>query len=183
MCGLFIFSCTSCVQNRECSWCPLTLGCYLNSDGCNGQIKPKVSNLSILDSSLPLKIMCGFILSAISANKLSILMGSCFTIFSYMCMFCRSLFVLLYFFFWPLCCLFFDLRILIAPLVSSNSSHMCLLLIDTDCICRCKSRIMVIFEGPDRQHDHFCSESDRTSCYTSDNLCRDLQNLLLFNRY
>ena len=37
-------------------------------------------------------------------------------------MFCRSLFVLLYFFFWPLCCLFLDIRILIAPLVSSNSS-------------------------------------------------------------
>jgi hypothetical protein len=33
------------------------------------------------------------------------------------------LFVLLYSFFWPLCCLFFfDIRILIAPLVSSNSS-------------------------------------------------------------
>ena len=33
----------------------------------------------------------------------------------YVC-FCRSLFVLLYFFFWPLCCLFFfDIRILIAP--------------------------------------------------------------------
>jgi hypothetical protein len=44
-------------------------------------------------------------------------------IFSLMCMFCRSLFVLLYFFFWPLCCLFFsDIRILIAPFVSSNSS-------------------------------------------------------------
>ena len=39
------------------------------------------------------------------------------------CMFCRSLFVLLYFFFWPLCCLFFfDIRILITTLVSSNSS-------------------------------------------------------------
>ena len=39
-------------------------------------------------------------------------------------MFCRSLFVLLYFFFRPLCCLFFfDIRILIAPLVSSNSSY------------------------------------------------------------
>ena len=37
--------------------------------------------------------------------------------------FCRSLFVLLYFFFCPLFCLFFfDLRILITPLVSSNSS-------------------------------------------------------------
>ena len=38
-------------------------------------------------------------------------------------MFWRSLFVLLSFFFWPLCCLFFfDLRILITPLVSWNSS-------------------------------------------------------------
>jgi hypothetical protein len=38
--------------------------------------------------------------------------------------FCRSLFVLLYFFFSPLCCLsFFDIRILITPLVSSNSSY------------------------------------------------------------
>jgi hypothetical protein len=40
-----------------------------------------------------------------------------------MCMFCRSVFVLLYFFFWPLCCLFiFDLQILSTPLVSANSS-------------------------------------------------------------
>ena len=40
-----------------------------------------------------------------------------------MCMFCRSLFVILTFFFWPLCCLsFFDLRILTSPLVSSNFS-------------------------------------------------------------
>ena len=38
-------------------------------------------------------------------------------------MFCRSMFVLLFFFFWPLCCLsFFDIQILIAPLVSSNFS-------------------------------------------------------------
>jgi hypothetical protein len=36
-------------------------------------------------------------------------------------MFCRSLFVLLYFFFWSLCCLFLDIRILITPLVSSSS--------------------------------------------------------------
>jgi hypothetical protein len=49
--------------------------------------------------------------------------GSCYSIFSFMCMFCRSLFVLLYFFFWPLCCLFFlDIRNLITLLVSSNSS-------------------------------------------------------------
>jgi hypothetical protein len=36
--------------------------------------------------------------------------------------FFRSLFVLLFFFFWPLSCLSFDLRILIIPLVSSNPS-------------------------------------------------------------
>jgi len=49
--------------------------------------------------------------------------GSWYSIFSFMCMFCRSLVVLLYFFFWPLCCLFFfDIRILITPLVSLNSS-------------------------------------------------------------
>jgi hypothetical protein len=49
--------------------------------------------------------------------------GSCYSIFSFMCMLCRSLFVLLYFFFWRLCCLFFfHIRILITPLVSSNSS-------------------------------------------------------------
>jgi hypothetical protein len=49
--------------------------------------------------------------------------GSCYSIFSFMCMFCRSLFVLLYFFFWPLCCLFFsDIRILITFLVSPNYS-------------------------------------------------------------
>ena len=43
--------------------------------------------------------------------------------FRFMCMFCRSLFVLLYVFFWPLCFLFFfDIRILITPLVSSSSS-------------------------------------------------------------
>ena len=43
--------------------------------------------------------------------------GSCYLIFSLMCMFCRSLFVLLYLFFWSLCCLFFfDIRILITSL-------------------------------------------------------------------
>ena len=47
--------------------------------------------------------------------------GLCYSIFSFMCMFCRSLFVLLYFFFWSLCCLFFDLWILITSLVSSSS--------------------------------------------------------------
>ena len=42
--------------------------------------------------------------------------GSCYSIFCFICMFCRSLFVFLYFFFWPLCCLFFfDIQILITP--------------------------------------------------------------------
>jgi hypothetical protein len=46
---------------------------------------------------------------------------SCCSIFNFMCMFCRSLFVVLYFLYWPLCCLFFfDIR---TPLVSSNSSY------------------------------------------------------------
>jgi hypothetical protein len=41
-----------------------------------------------------------------------VLVGSCYSIFSFMCMLCKSLFVLLYFFFWPLCCLFFfDIQI------------------------------------------------------------------------
>jgi hypothetical protein len=44
--------------------------------------------------------------------------GSCYSIFSFLCMFCRSLFVLLSFFFWPLHCLFFyDLRLLITLLI------------------------------------------------------------------
>ena len=39
-------------------------------------------------------------------------------------LFCRSLFVLLYFFLWPLCCLsFFDLRIIITLLTSSSPSY------------------------------------------------------------
>ena len=52
--------------------------------------------------------------------------GSCYSIFSFICMFCRSMVVLFYFFRRPLCCLFFDIRILITPLVSSNSSQIML---------------------------------------------------------
>ena len=49
--------------------------------------------------------------------------GSYYSIFSFMCMFCGSLFVLLYFIFWPLYRLFFfDIQIVIIPFVSSNSS-------------------------------------------------------------
>ena len=48
--------------------------------------------------------------------------GSCYSIFSFMCMFYKLLFVLLSFFVWSLCCLFFDLRIMITSLISSSSS-------------------------------------------------------------
>ena len=51
-----------------------------------------------------------------------------------MCMFCRSLFVLLYFFFWPLCCmLFFDIRILITPSYLQTLPSMLLLHIFWNC--------------------------------------------------
>ena len=50
-------------------------------------------------------------------------LGSCYSIFSIMCSVFRSLFVLFFFFFWSLCYLSFNLRILITPLVSSNSSY------------------------------------------------------------
>ena len=48
-------------------------------------------------------------------------LGSFYSIFISMCMFCRSLFVHLFLFLWP----FFDIQILITPLVSSNSSYRC----------------------------------------------------------
>ena len=52
--------------------------------------------------------------------------GWCYSILCFICPFCRSLFVLLSFFFWSLCCLFFfDIRFLITSLVSSNSSSTC----------------------------------------------------------
>jgi hypothetical protein len=38
-----------------------------------------------------------------SLYHLTLLVDSCYSIFSFICMFCRSLFVLLPFFFWPLC--------------------------------------------------------------------------------
>ena len=48
-----------------------------------------------------------------------ILVGLRCSIFSFICMFCRSLFVLWLFFFWPFYCLsFFDLWTLVTPLVS-----------------------------------------------------------------
>ena len=50
---------------------------------------------------------------------LPVLIGFVFLIFGFLCVVCRSLFVLLSFFFWPLYCLsFFNLRLLMTPLVS-----------------------------------------------------------------
>ena len=62
-------------------------------------------------------IYCCFI------QKLSFLVGFVLPALLFMRMFCRPLFVLLSFSFCPLCCLSFNLRILITPLVSSNSSY------------------------------------------------------------
>ena len=53
--------------------------------------------------------------------------SSCCSIFSFMCMFCVSLFVLLSLLFWTLCCLFFfDLRLLITSFESTNFSYIIL---------------------------------------------------------
>ena len=62
-------------------------------------------------------------LSDVIQDTVGLFVNNNHLLFSFMCMFCTSLFVLLYFFFWPFCCLFFfDIRIQITPLVSSNSS-------------------------------------------------------------
>ena len=77
----------------------------------------------ILTRPVPLMKQELFTLVAPPAFTPSFKWGSCYSIVSFMCVFCRSLFVLLFSFFWPVCCLFFfNLRILITPLVSSNSS-------------------------------------------------------------
>ena len=57
---------------------------------------------------------------------LLILVGLRCSIFSFMCIFCRSLFVFLSLLFWPLCCLsFFDLRTLVTLFVSFLLFHLC----------------------------------------------------------
>ena len=57
-----------------------------------------------------------------------------------MCMLCRSLFVLLSFFFRPLCCLSFYIRILITPLASSNTSF------SSACVCSIYLLVDTIFQ-------------------------------------
>ena len=57
---------------------------------------------------------------------LPVLIGFVFLIFGFLCVVCRSLFVLLSFFFWPLYCLsFFNLRLLMTPLVSFGHCIVC----------------------------------------------------------
>jgi hypothetical protein len=59
-----------------------------------------------------------------SSLFVSSFIGSFYSIFSFICMFCWSLFVLNVLFLLAICCLFFfDIRILIAPLVSSSSFY------------------------------------------------------------
>jgi len=71
------------------------------------------------------------------------LVGSCYSIFSFMCMFCRSLCVLLSFFLWPLCCLsFFDIQILISPPVFSRV-HVTRSLVF--CVMFCRSLFVLLF--------------------------------------
>ena len=75
--------------------------------------------------------------------------GSCFSIYSFMCMFCRSLFVILSFFFWPLCCLsFFKLRI---QIISSGIFNLLLLVFGTsDC---CQNVLFIFFRYFVIHHD------------------------------
>ena len=83
---------------------------------------------------------------------------SCYSIFSFICMFSRSLFVLLFFFFWPLGCLFFfDIRILITPLVSSNSSYKkC----TTGLLIRVARRVPIVEQEPDTLLEYMDSAPD-----------------------
>ena len=99
--------------------CLCTVSCVLNV-AC-------VSGLSLLDYPFGLfRVIIGVVppyTTGAPEFTPGFCWGSCYSIFSFICMFFRSLFVLLSFSFWPLCCLFFFyIRILIAALVSSNSS-------------------------------------------------------------
>jgi hypothetical protein len=64
-------------------------------------------------------------------------------------MFCRSLFVLFCFFFWPLCRLLFDLQILITPLVSSNSSVFLLFTASDYLLVSSNSSVFLLFTASD----------------------------------
>ena len=74
--------------------------------------------------------LCSLVLCAMFCRSLFVLLFLYFNLNWPMCslvlcaMFCRSLFVLLFFNLnWALCCLSFDLPILITPLLSSNSPY------------------------------------------------------------
>jgi hypothetical protein len=92
-----------------------------------------VINVSVLCLALGISTKVVYCLTISTWVHPRFLVG--FVLLDLLCvMFCRSLFVLLSFFFWPLYCLFFfDLLILITPLVSSNSSNMVIIHIDYLC--------------------------------------------------
>jgi hypothetical protein len=52
-----------------------------------------------LNTKTPTQIRKYVLLQFVSVRK-----AFKYSIFNFICMFCRSLFVLLYFFYWPLCC-------------------------------------------------------------------------------
>ena len=100
--------------------------------------------------------------------------------------FCRSLFVLLVFFCWPLCCLsFVDLQIMITPLVSSNSSCNISWYISYDI--KQASISYSVLEVINGVFVHFpwiqCPQSDKSCVYTYFFLCEILVIILFFLLY
>ena len=63
--------------------------------------------------------------------------GSCYSIYSFICMFCRSLFVLLYFFFWAL--------LLSVLLRFTNSDYLPLVSSKQLCLQLCPTQIVLLF--------------------------------------
>jgi hypothetical protein len=88
-------------------WCLAPLSCFIT-----GFVTRLTRQVPLVEQKLP----------TLPENLRSppvFLWSSCYSIFSFMCMFCRSLFVLLYFFFCSLRCLFFfDIWILITHIFS-----------------------------------------------------------------
>ena len=86
----------------------------------NYQLGRKVQNITILkDNRIPVsrKQLLQQLQNAV--QSFPVFSGVHVTRSCFMCIVCRALFVLLSCIFWQLCCLsFFDLRILIIPLVS-----------------------------------------------------------------
>ena len=58
---------------------------------------------------MTLFVLIDWLINSLIELFICLKLGSCYSFFSFMCMLCRSLFVLLYFFILPLCCLFFSI--------------------------------------------------------------------------